>query len=256
MPTSTAVREPLAQQPHLRVVGRDDHDVLVARAAARRPPSVNVWPSSRSISAAIASASSSESTRFPSCSTASQRTPTPSEVVRSRALRDRAEPTLVERLRDEAADLRVHPPRLLEEEAELGRDRLVLAEQVLEHARAGAVGMDALRHLRELERVAEQDERRGRGAAGERVGEAVLAGLVDDERVELAVELLAREEPRRAGDELDLVDRARRRACPASRARSRRVVAVLDAAKVEPLLGRRRARPRRAGCGSPCGSAR
>ena len=45
---------------------------------------------SRSISAAIASASSSESTRFPSCSTASQRTPTPSDVVRSAALRDRA----------------------------------------------------------------------------------------------------------------------------------------------------------------------
>ena len=43
-----------------------------------------------------------------------------------------------------------------------------------------------------------------RGAAGERVGEAVLAGLVDDERVELAVELLARVEPGRAGDEQHL----------------------------------------------------
>ena len=64
--------------------------------------------------------------------------------------------------------------------------------------------MDALRDLGELERVAEQDESLRRGAAGERVGEAELAGLVDDERVELLVELLAREEPGGAGDERHL----------------------------------------------------
>ena len=99
---------------------------------------------------------------------------------------------------------------------ELFRDRLVLAEHVLEHARAGAVGMDALRDLGELERVAEQDEPPGRGAAGDRVGEAVLAGLVDDERVELAVELVAREEPGRAGDKRAPRDRARRRSSRSS----------------------------------------
>ena len=96
----------------------------------------------------------------------------------------------------------MHPPRLLEEEPELLRDRLPVADDVLEHARARAGRVDALRDLRELERVAEQDEPpRGR-AAGERVGEAELACLVDDERVEFPVQLLARVEPGGAGDEL------------------------------------------------------
>ena len=98
--------------------------------------------------------------------------------------------------------------------------------------------MDALRHLGELERIAEQDEPLGRGAAGDRVGEAVLAGLVDHERVELAVELLAREQPRRSRDELDLgiehvVEVSRLHVLALV------LVAVLDAAEVEPLLGRR-----------------
>ena len=62
--------------------------------------------------------------------------------------------------------------------------------------------MDALRDLRELERVAEQDESARSSPAGERVGEAELSGLVHDERVELAVQLLARVEPGCSGDEL------------------------------------------------------
>ena len=64
--------------------------------------------------------------------------------------------------------------------------------------------MDALRDLGELERVAEQDDRPRRGAHRERVGERDLAGLVDDEHVERLVEILAREEPRRAGDQREL----------------------------------------------------
>ena len=114
----------------------------------------------------------------------------------------------------------------------------MLAEQVLEHAGAGAVGMDALRHLGELERIAEQDEPPGRGAAGDRVGEAVLAGFVDHKRVELAVELLAREQPRRAREELNLgiehVAELSRLHVLALEWR-----AVLDAAELQPLLGRR-----------------
>ena len=102
------------------------------------------------------------------------------------------------------ADVRVHPAGALEEEAAILRDRLVLAEQVLEHRGAGAVGMDPLRDLGELERVAEQDERPRRGAHRERVGERDLAGLVDEEVVERLVELLVREQPGGAGDEVDL----------------------------------------------------
>ena len=99
--------------------------------------------------------------------------------------------------------------------------------------------MDALRHLGELERVAEQDEPPGRGAAGDRVGEAVLAGFVDHERVELAVELLAREQPRRSRHELDL---GIEHVAELSRLHVLALVvvaAVLDAAELQPLLGRR-----------------
>ena len=215
------------------------------RAAARSP-------------LAIASASSSDSTRFPSCATASQRTPTPSEVVRSAQPGIECEPPLVERLRDEPADLRVHPPRLLEEDAHLLGNRLVVAEDVLEHADAPEPsGMDALRHLRELERVAEQDEPPRRRPAGERVGEADTA----------------RPRRRRAcRASPSSSSRAKSQAVPAtsvtsgsSTSRSMSlvlhvlalvVVAALDPLEVEPLLGRRLARSRRAGCGSPCGSAR
>ena len=65
--------------------------------------------------------------------------------------------------------------------------------------------MDALRDLGELERVAEQDESPRRGAQRERVGEAET-GRPRRSRACRAgpVELLAREEPRRARDERDL----------------------------------------------------
>ena len=64
--------------------------------------------------------------------------------------------------------------------------------------------MRALRHLRQLVRVAEEDElARGR-PDGERVGERELPGLVHEERVDRPVELVAGEEPRRPGDELEL----------------------------------------------------
>jgi hypothetical protein len=62
--------------------------------------------------------------------------------------------------------------------------------------------MRALRHLRELVRVAEEDHvSRGR-ADCERVGERELTVFVDEERVHLHV--VAREEERRAGDQLQL----------------------------------------------------
>ena len=72
----------------------------------------------------------------------------------------------------------------LEEEPALGRHGLVVAEQVLRAPTPSPLRLRALRDLRQLVRVAEEDEvARGR-ADRERVGERDLAGLVDEERVE------------------------------------------------------------------------
>src|SRR5262245_39388558 len=111
----------------------------------------------------------------------------------------------------------MHAPRAVEEDPHVRRHRLVAAEQVLEHRSADAVRMRALRDLGELRRIAEQDQVARGGAHGEGVGEAHLPGLVDDERVDegaavwagvwaAAVEIVAGEQPRRAGHEI----RARR----------------------------------------------
>ena len=116
----------------------------------------------------------------------------------------RLEAALVERLRDERVHLRPHPPRVLEEEPAVGRHGLVVAEQVAEHRRLRARRVRALRDLRELVRVAEEDEVPRRGADGDRVGERELPALVDEERVHVLVELLAREEPGRPREQLEL----------------------------------------------------
>ena len=73
-----------------------------------------------------------------------------------------------------------------------------------EHRRLGARRVRALRDLRELVRVAEEDEVPRRGADGDRVRERELPALVDEERVHVLVELLAREEPGRPREQLEL----------------------------------------------------
>ena len=80
-----------------------------------------------------------------------------------------------------------------------------LAEQVPEHGGLRLVRHRALRDLRQLVRVAEQDEVPRRVADRDDVRERDLARLVDDQRVDEAGEVLAREEPRRARDELELL---------------------------------------------------
>ncbi len=67
--------------------------------------------------------------------------------------------------------------------------------------------MHALDRLAELHLVAEQDEVAGARAHRDQVRDGDLAGLVDEEVVERLVELGAREEPRRAGDELEIAGR-------------------------------------------------
>ena len=98
--------------------------------------------------------------------------------------RGRLEPALVVGVGGEVAELGPQAPGLGEEEAAVGRDRHVLAEQVLQHRQARVLGVRALRHLRQLVRVAEQHERAGARAGGKHVGERQLAGLVDEQHVD------------------------------------------------------------------------
>ena len=90
----------------------------------------------------------------------------------------------------------------IDEQAALGRDRRVLAEQVLQHGHARARRVDRLRDLGELLGIAEQDHVARARAHRERVGERDLAGLVDQQVVERLVHLLAAEQPRGPGHEV------------------------------------------------------
>ena len=97
---------------------------------------------------------------------------------------------------------------LLEEDPALRRHGLVLAEQVLQDRDLRLLGLRALRDLRQLVRVAEEDEVARAAADRHRVGERHLARLVHEERVERCAawkSTVAREEPRRARDELEVV---------------------------------------------------
>ena len=147
-------------------------------------------------------ASSSEDWLWPSCGTGS----------RPGAVAAREAPTLghlgvieapvVVGVRGERAELRPEAPGLGEEEPSLRGHGLVVAEEVLEHREPRPLRVRALRDLRQLVRVAEQDEGARSRPDREHVGERELAGLVDEEHVErplrrVDVDGLAREGPRR-----------------------------------------------------------
>ena len=97
----------------------------------------------------------------------------------------------------------MHAEAPLEEDAVIFRDGRGVAEKVLEDGGAAARRMHALGHLGELQRIPEENQVAGGRAHGQRVGEGHLAGLVDHEVVERAVQLGAGEEPRRSREELD-----------------------------------------------------
>ena len=99
----------------------------------------------------------------------------------------------------------MEPVGRLEEDAAVRRDRRLAVEQVLEHRRLAPVRVRALQHLAELLRVADEHEVARRGAHRERVGERDLAGLVDEQVVELAVVLAVGEEPGRAAEQVAVV---------------------------------------------------
>jgi hypothetical protein len=118
-----------------------------------------------------------------------------------RACIHRSESTFVGRLRDEAADVHVHPPRAREKEAAIGRDGVIRAEQVLQDGCPRSLGMNALGDLPKLLRITEQDDVPRAGPQCERVGQRHLTCLVDEQRVHDAFHIFPREQPRGAGEE-------------------------------------------------------
>ena len=145
--------------------------------------------------AAIRSASSGEA-RLPSCSTGRSGGRCRSASSAGRSVGGvELQPTFVERLRDEAADVRMHPPGPLEEEATVGRDRSARRRVGARAPTPRALGMRPLGDLRELVRVAEQDHVASRRRHRERVRERDLACLVDEQVVERAATISSREEP-------------------------------------------------------------
>ena len=119
-----------------------------------------------------------------------------------RRRRVRGELTAVRQPRDRLGDARVHAPRAREEVAVLGRDDIGAVHDPAERRRVDRLGVRPLAHLRQLLRVAEQQQARGRERDGDRRGERELAGLVDHEQVEALARdaRVVREVPRRASD--------------------------------------------------------
>lgn len=101
--------------------------------------------------------------------------------------------------------MRVHPPAVGEQHALLRIDRARPAEHVLEDRRARPVRVLGLGDLRQLLRIAEDDEVVRGGPDSGRGGERELVRLLDEEQVERLAVLLATEEPRRAADQPVLV---------------------------------------------------
>ena len=101
--------------------------------------------------------------------------------------------------------------------------------------------MDPLRHLPELLRVAEQDDVARARPERERVGERHLPRLVDEQRVDDALHVFAREEPRGAGEQQHVLLRCGEvRLVPRRRHEVGLVqVALLQPAELEALLARR-----------------
>ena len=161
-------------------------------------------PSSSAIAAATSSASSRRELAVARVLDLAEDEPVSRRDAPPRARLGPLEPPLVVRLGREGGDLRPQAPGVLEEDPALGRHRPLVAEQVLEHRHLRLLRLRALRDLRELVRVAEEDEVARRVTDRERVGERDLARLVHEERVEEAVEVRRTKSQRRARDELEL----------------------------------------------------
>ena len=86
--------------------------------------------------------------------------------------------------------------------ASIWRHRVVSFEQVLEHRHTHAAGMNPLRDVRQLLRIAQHDQVAGARTHRHRIRQRHLARFVDEQIVELPLHLFPGEQPRRAGDNL------------------------------------------------------
>ena len=82
------------------------------------------------------------------------------------------------------AQVGVHAIRLAQEVAEGGRDRGLVGHEPPHRGGVHRFGMRALTDLRELLRVAEQQQSLGRHRGAEHRSQGELAGLIDDQQVE------------------------------------------------------------------------
>ena len=160
------------------------------------------------------------------------------------------QPAVVGEDGDPLAQRAVHPPGLLQEVAALRRKGGVSLVQPAERRLVDGFGVGALADLRQLLRVAEQQQPLRGDRHGEGVRQGELAGLVDHEQVELAppdpVEV--GEVPRGATDEAAVAhgrrgSRRGRRPCAARSTAGRRC--AWAACRPAPRAGPRR--PRRRG---------
>src|SRR6266849_5339387 len=102
----------------------------------------------------------------------------------------------------------MHPEAAFEKETAIFWNGRSFPQEVLEDGGARLLRMHALRHLGELERIAEQDEVVGGSTHGQGIGQGDLARLVDHEVVESAVQLCPREEPSRPRQKFDVTARS------------------------------------------------
>ena len=100
------------------------------------------------------------------------------------AARGRLQPPIVHQRRDEAADRWFEPVGMREKDAALGRNRAIVAEEMAERGDAGSLGVGRARDMRQLLRVAEENEILRARPDRDRIGERELPRLVDQEYVE------------------------------------------------------------------------
>lgn len=204
VPTRTPGRHARAERAHLGVVGGDDEDVLDSERP-RPPVGVRVRRPEHSLDRGRDGARLlPRELPVAGVLDLAQEKPVPCRDAPPPRHLGHVEPARVVGVGRERRELRPQPPRLGEEDPAIGRHRRLVVEEVLEHRRLGDLGLRALHDLRELVGVAEEDEVARGVPDRDDVGERDLAGLVHDERVAEAREVLAREERGGAGDELEL----------------------------------------------------
>ena len=94
----------------------------------------------------------------------------------------------------------MHPPGLLEQDTSILGNDVVALQHVFKDRCARAVGVLALGHLRQLLRVAEENEVPGGEPGGDHARQRQLTCFVDEQEVELPLVLGASKQPGRAGD--------------------------------------------------------